>query len=450
MVRIKYTLHTTAGEVDVEAQDVKGLRSELERRLSDGEFEEESVKKRWMAVSTDGKYLVGRVDLRDKRGHALEKLGERRGEPYQPGTPPYVIHTTEGDVETAAWSVHEFRIELARRLDVGGIPKFSQAPNLGRSRTVTQGGQRVGLIDWGTGEFTPTDKVEVVAYWVRNEDTVRFPLEAKDLAALRDELAALTRSGAFLHAAQRGCSVDITGSLGEVERRLVVSGLDYREEAIPAPFEVHRPRSTVAGELHWQRPFWCTAKEAGELRAELGTLLHDGEFQIEEDCRIRWLPVTQDDCLVGYVDPTERRFVPEDKRKTRYRVHDVPMTADTIERLRSEVKERWDDLRHFVEAGFGGQVEALGEGRSIGRVVNDGRLLLRGTDEDGPDGTSCKSCWYWRFREEVPVGDGDTGRVETISSKGQCRRWSPHPRHGWPVTGSNSWCGEYRSKSGAS
>ena len=87
-------------------------------------------------MSTHGRHLVGRVDLRDKRTWALAGFGERG---VGSGLPPYVIHTTGGDVETAAWSVHEFRSELARELDARGIPRFDDAPNMGRARTVTQG-----------------------------------------------------------------------------------------------------------------------------------------------------------------------------------------------------------------------------------------------------------------------------------------------------------------------
>ena len=179
-----------------------------------------------MPVSTHGKDLVCRVDLRDKRTWALAGLGERGV-----GLPPYVIHTTGGDVETAAWSVHEFRIELARKLDVRGIPRFDDAPNVGRAKTVTQGGRRVGLIDWETGEFTPTDKLEDVAYAVRH-GAGWFPTEANDLDALRAELAPLTRSGAFLQTGEGGHWVEVVGPHGVVERRVVSYGREYDEEAV--------------------------------------------------------------------------------------------------------------------------------------------------------------------------------------------------------------------------
>lgn len=74
----KYTLHTSAGEVDVEAKDREQLRSELERRLKDGEFEEEATKKRWMPGSTLGNHLVGRVDLRAKGIGTLAGFGGGR------------------------------------------------------------------------------------------------------------------------------------------------------------------------------------------------------------------------------------------------------------------------------------------------------------------------------------------------------------------------------------
>lgn len=442
----KFTLHTTAGEIDVKAQDINELWSILHRRWTGGEFDIEADKKRWMPV-TRGKYLVGRMDLRRNGMGALE-VGERG---ITSDTPPYVIHTTGGDVETAAWSVHEFRIELARELDRGRIPKFDAAPNAGRSRTVTQGGLRVGWIDWETGEFAPTDKKEQVAYSVRH-GAGRFPTEADGLAALREELAALTRSGAFLMSGKTRHWVEVEGPHGVVELRVAAYSREYREEAVPSPFTVHRVWSTVSGERFHEVPLRCTATQIGELRMELGKLLHDGEFQTEEDCRLRWLPVTQGDSLVGYVDPAERRFVPEPERRIRYSIGAglnqgaVPMAADTVEGLRTELAARWDDLRHLVN--WRGAEDVYSEGRSIGCVVDDGRLLLSGTEEGGPDGESCESCRYWRFRDEVPVRDGLTNRIETVVSEGQCRRWSPHPRHGWPVTRCSSWCGEYRSGSG--
>ena len=439
----EYTLHTTAGETDVEARNIEELRSELERRLASGEFENEAAKKRWMPVSTHGKHLVGRVDLRGRPMSALAGLGERG---LDSGTPPYVIHTTGGNVETAAWSVHEFRIELGRNLDGDRLPKFDAAPNLGRSRTVTQGRRRVGFIDWETGEFTPTDNSEEVAFWVRH-GAGSFPIAADDLAALHQELTPLTQSGAFLQSGKTEYWLDVIGPHGVVERRVAAFGREYREEAVPVPYTVHRAQSTVAGKSYFQRPLRCTAKEVGELRTELGQLLHEGEFQIEEDCRVRWLPVTQADCLVGYVDTAERLFVPKTNRRIRYRIgtdrsDGVPLAADGIDDLRSELEARGDDLRHLVEWG---DAHVYCEGRSIGRVVDDGTLLLSGNEQGGPDGSSCGSCRYWRFRDEMQVRD-HTGRIEAIVSEGQCRRWSPHPRHGWPVTRCSAWCGEHLSR----
>ena len=431
-----YTLHKTAGEIELKAGNIEELRSELDHRLADGEFEKEM--RRWMPVSTPDKCLVGRVDYGGK-GWEFGGFGKGVGSEI----PPYVIHTTGGDVKTAAWSVHEFRIELGRYLDVG---RFDDAPNVVRSRTVTQGGRRVGLIDWETGEFTPTDKTEEVAYWVRHGAGL-FPTDARDLAGLRDELTPLTRSDAFWPTAQGGHLVDVQGPRGVVERRVAAYSPEYREEAVAVPYTVYRER-TVAGSHRW-----CNANETGELAKELEGRLHRGEFQTEEDLRMRWLPVTQGDFLAGYVDPAERRFVPEEKRTIRYRIdteesYGVPMAADALEGLRAELEARWEDLRHLVEGGRDSNpVFDVGEGRRIGRV-DDGRLLLSGTDEDGPDGTSCESCWYWRLRDEVPVRGRDTDRIEAIASQGQCRRWSPHPRHGWPVTTCDSWCGEYRSRKG--
>ena len=297
-----YTLHTTAGDTDLEAGNVEELLSELQRRRSRGEFLKEQSKKRWMAVSTDGGYLVARLDLRTKDEWTLYTVfGEHDVWRVGSGTrPPYVIHTTGGDVQTAAWSVQEFRIELARGLDDGRIPGFHDAPNMGRSRTVTQGRRRVGLIDWETGEFTPTDKAEEVAYWVRH-GAGTFPMEADGLAALREELTVPTQSGAFLQAGKKTeYWVEVEGPGGAVERRVAAYSQEYREEAVTVPYMVHRAWSNVAGEQHYDAPLKCTAKETRELGMELGTLLHDGEFQKEEDCRIRWLPVAQGDWLVGY------------------------------------------------------------------------------------------------------------------------------------------------------
>lgn len=469
-----YTLHTTAGDTGLEAGNVEELLSELQRRRSRGEFLKEQSKKRWMAVSTDGGYLVARLDLRTKDEWTLYTVFGEHDVSHHVGSgmrPPYVIHTTGGDVQTAAWSVQEFRIELARGLDDRRIPGFHDAPNMGRSRTVTQGRRRVGLIDWETGEFTPTDRTEDVAYSVRH-GAGWFPTEANDLDALRAELTVLTRSGAFLQTGQRGHWVEVEGPHGVVERRVARYSQEYREKAVSVPYMVHRARTNVAGKRHYEPaphyepPLKCTAKETGELRLELGTLLHDGEFQNEEDCRIRWLPVTQGDWLVGYVDAAERLFVPKTKRRIRYRIgtergDGLPMAADAVDGLRSELEARTDDLRHLVAWGrkserVGGVAYSAGypvadvrcEGRIVGRVADDGeflRLLLIGTDEQNPDGASCESCRYWQFRDEVPVGDRETRRIETIVSEGQCRRWSPHPRHGWPVTNCGSWCGEYRS-----
>lgn len=463
MLSGNFTLHTNAGEIKLEAQHTEELRSELLRRLADGEFDEEASKKRWMPVSDVYKNLVGRVDVHDKT------VAEVAGWNRDSAIPPYVIHTTGGDVYTAAWSVHEFRIELARELRVGGIPSFDAAPNGGRSRTVTQLNRRVGLIDWESGEFTPTDRTEEVAYWIRYGKGREFPMEANDLTALRDELAALTRSGAFLQAGGEGGDwVEVRGSDGRLERRVAAYSQEYREEVVPFTVQ-RRDRSSVAGMPNNQPPLRCASQDTGFLRMELRGLLDEGEFQIEEDCRMRWLPVTQGDYFVGYVDPTERQFVPEEKRTVRYRIgaglrSGVPMAEDAVAGLRAELQARWEDLRqlveapsimergdlrHPVEAGSkreGYHVFDVRAGRIIGYVVNGGRLLLSGTDEDGLDGTSCDSCRYWRFRDEVPVRDGDTGRIETIAREGQCRRWSPHPRYGWPETMSDLWCGEYRSR----
>ena len=445
----KYTLHTTAGDIDLQAENVEELRSELERRRASGEFEKEAMKKRWMPVSTHDKRLVGRVDLCDKGTWELAGFGERG---VGSGIAPYVIHTTGGDVKTAAWSVHEFRNELGRKLDGGGIPRFDDAPNMGRARTVTQDGRRVGLIDWEAGEFTPTDKTEEVAYSVRH-GAGWFPTEANDRDALRAELAMLTRSGAFLQTGKGGHWVEVEGPLGVVEWRVVRYSQEYREEAVTVPYMVHRA-SNDTWNRHSGLPLKCAAKETGALLIELGTLLHKGKFQNEEDCRIRWLPVTQGDWLVGYVDAAERLFVPKTKRRIRYRIGTgwgggLPMAASAVEGLRSELEARKDDLRHLVEWSQDGWrhpvAEVHCEGRIIGRVANDGRLLLSGTDEEGPDGTSCESCRYWRFLNEVPVRD-ESGRIETIVSEGECRRWSPHPRHGWPVTRCDRWCGEHRSR----
>lgn len=442
-----YTLHTTAGDIELKAKNVKELRLELERRLADGEFENEAAKRRWMPVISPGNYLVCRVDLRDERKWGVQGLGERD---IGSELPPYVIHTTGGDVATAAWSVHEFRMELECKLEAGEIPRFVDAPNEGRSRTVTQGRLRVGLVDWETGEFTPTAEREKVAYSVRHGNGRWFPTEAKDLDALRAELTMLTQSGAFLQTGEGEYWLEVEGPQGAVERRVARLSSRYREEAVAVPYEVHRAQwSCVAGERSHQSPLKCAAKETGELRIELGTLLHEGEFQNEEDCRIRWLPVTQGDWLVGYVDAAERLFVPKTKRRIRYRIGSgwgsgVAMAADAVEGLRSELKARKDDLRYLVD-DRGDAVFC--EGRFIGRVAGGGRLLLHdtwsgGTDEEGPDGASCKSCRYWRFRNEFAI---DTEETESIASEGECRRWSPHPRHRWPVTRGSGWCGEHRS-----
>lgn len=170
-----------------------------------------------------------------------------------------MIHTTGRDVETAAWSVHEFRIELERKLDRGGIPRFDDAPNKGRSGTVTQGERRVGLIEWDTGEFAPTDKTEQVAYWVRH-GAGSFPMAAEDLAALRAELTPLTQCGAFLfgvgvpagrmQSGKTGYWVEVAGPLGVVERRVAAYSKEYREETVAAPLRcIERSRPWRAGRI---------------------------------------------------------------------------------------------------------------------------------------------------------------------------------------------------------
>ncbi len=77
------------------------------------------------------------------------------------------------------------------------------------------------------------------------------------------------------------------------------------------------------------------------MRAKLGRLFFEGEFQAEEDDGLRWLPMTQDGQLVGHLDPAGREFhAVEAQRVATYTVDGLPVAAETIEELRSELNER--------------------------------------------------------------------------------------------------------------
>ena len=139
---------------------------------------------------------------------------------------------------------------------------------------------------------------------------------------------------------------------------------------------------------------------------------------------------------MGHVDPSERQFVHEDQGRVKYRIDTLPLRADSLEELRGELMRRCRDI-----VSLAGDQAAVSDGaRRVGRVYGD-RLLLLGDHNAGQRARSA-TCRHWNFREETLVWEDEQAEPAIIRT-GSCRRWSPHPRHGWPKTNDADWCGEH-------
>ena len=261
-----YTLHTSVGELDLEANDVGELRSMLEQRLREGDFDAEATERRWLPVSRKHNgYLVGRVD-RHGRGEPFVGFDARRPPPE---TPPYRLCTPDGGLRTPAWTAHEFRAVLAR-LDARDLHTGPVGP---RAITVMQGQLRVGRVDPDAKTFQPNDQHEAVAYWL-GEGRARVPLDARNLDDLRKELLQLWREGGLGDPSTNGEQLAVVNRDRVCGHVAVRTGL-YQEAPPTLTYRVHR------SSRHWYDHQPRTDDRIEELRRELARLFEDGEFQAQ-------------------------------------------------------------------------------------------------------------------------------------------------------------------------
>ena len=441
----QYTLHAQGGDVPINVWNIKDLLSDLGQRFGRGEFKEEASARRWIPVSNRGGSLVGRVDTRASslRDCVADLPSGGVLEPFGKDVPPYRLHSREGDVTAAAWTAHEFAVALRHLLEEGKLAKEACLGCWGR---VTQGEHLVGHVDVPNGEFVLAGERRQVTYWVRHARGT-LPLFASTADELREESAELRLSGALLHMVKGAASLAVEAFGGGALGRIATNDGAFTV-APPAaePYVVRRKH---------QMQLWLQdIAGTDDLRREVARRLAEGEFQIEEDLGLRWLPITQEGELVGHLDPAARTFhLVEQRRPAFYRVgevgEDVAMAAQNMEELRAELAERLGDIERLF--GYS-ELPLTCRGQYIGKTHPTFGILRSSPKKAAPDGSACRTCRYWRVLEESAVV-GDTDQPERIRREGQCRRSFPHPKGGryprslWPQTSEDDWCGEWKSGS---
>lgn len=457
-----YHLHTSSGLVPVDAYSIKELKAELGRRLEGGEFEAEAQKRRWMPVSGHDGTLAGRIDLLAERDEERFAGLESGHGPLDFGKDiyPYVWHTRTGSVTTAAWTAHEFQMELERLLDEG---RLQQEACLRCWTRVTQGWNLVGHVDPSAKQFILRAKAQNVAYWLRHASG-SLPLLATTTEELCGESRDLCQTGEFLEESARDGLLEVwtaPSQGGQLVGRIAANGGEFSAAPPDAQnYEVHRPGRRIGGRDGARRPLSKLSLDGTlgleGLRSELGRLLFEGEFHVEEDDGVRWLPVTQGGQLVGHLDPAAREFCAvEEQYAASYAVRvdgcdHLPMAAETIEELRSELAERFDDLRRLTQQGGDWVVTCAGNpigvfDYSVGLLLDRTFDIRRVGGKEAPEGVACAACRYWRFEKELVAFRDAEGLDVRVARSGACKRSFPHPYRGWPTTVENDWCGEFEA-----